>query len=205
MQEPSNETGPGAAPGTAKRLRIGVDFDGVLFDHIPYLLRGFRDAHGIDLEAEGLRHWDFFQYRAVREGNLTWNCVRNVLRAIETDPTVHRAPLRDPRAVPVLRALAEAGHEIHVVTARDPESRTVTADFLRRWSVPHRELRMGVAVKTGYDVLIDDAPHNVLTAAADGTLALLMDQPYNQDVPTRTNPLRVHDWSEVAQRLTVLA
>ena len=44
-----------------RRLRIAVDFDGVLFDHVPYVLRGFRDAHGIDLEEEGLRYWDFFQ------------------------------------------------------------------------------------------------------------------------------------------------
>src|ERR1051326_9585553 len=70
-------------------LRIAVDFDGVLFDHVPYLLRGFRDAHGIDLQEEGFRYWDFFQYRAVREANLTWQCVSAVLRAIDTDPAVH--------------------------------------------------------------------------------------------------------------------
>src|ERR1051326_3197173 len=75
-----------------RNLRIAVDFDGVLFDHVPYLLRGFRDAHGIDLAAEGLRYWDFFQYRAVRDANLTWTCVRNVLQRIDTDPLIHQAP-----------------------------------------------------------------------------------------------------------------
>jgi hypothetical protein len=68
-------------------MKIAVDFDGVLFDHVPYLLRGFRDAHGIDLQEEGLRYWDFFQYRAVREANLTWSCVRNVLERIDTRPS----------------------------------------------------------------------------------------------------------------------
>jgi uncharacterized protein len=179
------------------RLRIAVDFDGVLFDHVPYVLRGFRDAHGIDLEAEGLRYWDFFQYRAVREGGLTWNCVRTVLQRIETDPVAHRVPLRDPHAATVMRRWRERGHAVEVVTARDPESREVTEAFLRLHDVPFDDLRMGVAIKTGYDVLVDDAPHNVLMAAADGGLALLMDHPYNQDVPTHRNPLRVRSWREV--------
>jgi uncharacterized HAD superfamily protein len=69
--------------------------------------------------------------------------------------------------------------------------------FLARHEIPHTALVMGASRKTGYDVLVDDAPHNVLMAAADGGLALLMDHPYNRDVPTKRNPLRVHDWHGV--------
>lgn len=190
-------------------LRIAVDFDGVLFDHVPYLLRGFRDGHDIDLEAEGLRHWDFFQYRAVREKELTWACVAKILRAIETDPVLHDQGLMDPRARPILESWKQMGHEVHIVTARGGETRKVTESFLRRNGVPYDSLQMGVALKTGYDVLIDDAPHNVLMAAADGGLALLMDHPYNRDVPSHRNPYRVHGWAEVAEvaprRLEALA
>ncbi|HVM44299.1 MAG TPA: hypothetical protein VM582_00085 [Candidatus Thermoplasmatota archaeon] len=182
-------------PGT--RLRIAVDFDGVLFDHVPYLLRGFRDAHGIDLAAEGLRYWDFFQYRAVREKNLTWQCVRTVLQAIDTDETIHRLPPRDPHAREVMGRWRAQGHEVLVVTAREEGARRATESFLAHHRIPHDGLVMGAARKTGYDVLVDDAPHNVLMAAADGGLALLMDHPYNRDVPTRRNPLRVRDWREV--------
>lgn len=197
---------PGTMPGPARRgLSIAVDFDGVLFDHVPYVLRGFRDAHGIDLAAEGFRHWDYFQYRAVRERNLTWNCVRTLLHAIDTDPELHREPPRDPLAATVMRHWRRAGHEVSVVTAREPESRDVTEGFLRLHGLDHDALVMGAAAKTGYDVLVDDAPHNVLMAAADGGLALLMDHPYNQDVPTHTNPLRVHDWREVAHAVAVHA
>jgi uncharacterized HAD superfamily protein len=178
-------------------LRIAVDFDGVLFDHIPYLLRGFRDAHGIDLAAEGLRYWDFFQYRAVREKGLTWHCVSQVLEAIDTDPVIHELPPRDEDAATVMGAWRDAGHHVSIVTARHPRARHTTEAFLRRHGVPHDALVMGAAIKTGYDVLVDDAPHNVLMAAADGGLALLMDHPYNRDVPTHRNPLRVGDWREV--------
>lgn len=178
-------------------LRIAVDFDGVLFDHVPYILRGFRDAHGIDLEEEGLRYWDFFQYRAVREKNLTWQCVRSVLQAIDTDEAIHQLPPRDAHARRVMAAWREEGHEVLVVTARGEEARGTTEAFLARHAVPHDALVMGAARKTGYDVLVDDAPHNVLMAAVDGGLALLMDHPYNRDVPTRRNPLRVRHWRDV--------
>jgi|GEM_PF-2149709 len=196
-----HDRGASGRGATRGGLRIAVDFDGVLFDHVPYVLRGFRDAHGIDLEAEGLRYWDFFQYRAVREGGLTWNCVQKVLQKVETDPVAHDVPLRDAHAAAVMRRWRQQGHRVEVVTARDPESRPVTEDFLRRHGIAYDRMRMGVAIKTGYDVLVDDAPHNVLMAAADGGLALLMDQPYNQDVPTHRNPLRVRDWREVETRI----
>ena len=194
-------------------LRIAVDFDGVLFDHVPYVLRGFRDihricgcdgcsataehAHGIDLQEEGLRYWDFFQYRAVRERNLTWNCVRTVLQRIDTDPVVHELPPRDAYAAVVMRRWMDAGHEVKVVTAREEAARETTEGFLARHRIPHHALVMGASRKTGYDVLVDDAPHNVLMAAADGGLAVLMDQPYNRDVPTRRNPVRAKSWRDV--------
>lgn len=190
-------------PGGNGFLRIGVDFDGVLFDHVPYLLRGFRDAHDIDLEAEGLRHWDFFQYRAVREKDLSWSCVRNVLEKIETDPALHLNPPRDLHAIEVIRRWRQQGHRVEIVTARDPTSRPVTELFLDTHGIEHDGLRMGIHIKTGYDILIDDAPHNVLTAAADGTRALLMDHPYNRDVPAHRNPLRVRNWREVEHRAAV--
>src|ERR1041385_6330326 len=112
--------------GDAKPLKIGVDFDGVLFDHVPYLLRGFRDAHGIDLNDEGFRYWDFFQYRAVREKDLSWSCVQAVLHRIETDPALHTEPPRDPYAIEVLQKLKVQGHRIEVVTARGAETREAT-------------------------------------------------------------------------------
>ena len=186
------------------KLRIAVDFDGVLFDHIPYLLRGFRDAHGIDLAAEGLRYWDFFQYRAVREANLTWGCVKTILERIDQDPAMHDCGPRDADAPGVIARWRDAGHHVSIVTARDAHARATTEAFLARNGIPHDALVMGARVKTGYDVLVDDAPHNVLMAAADGGLAVLMDQPYNRDVPTRRNPVRAKSWRDV-ERIVPLA
>jgi uncharacterized HAD superfamily protein len=199
----SRGQGRGMRKKVKDKLRIAVDFDGVLFDHVPYVLRGFRDAHGIDLEAEGLRYWDFFQYRAVREKNLTWQCVRSVLQAIDTDEAIHQLPPRDLHAREVMAGWIREGHEVHVVTAREEEARATTEAFLRLHDIPHEALVMRASRKTGYDVLVDDAPHNVLMAAADGGLALLMDQPYNRDVPTKRNPVRVRDWREVAAAVAV--
>jgi 5'(3')-deoxyribonucleotidase len=56
---------------------------------------------------------------------------------------------------------------------------------------------MGVQRKTGYDILVDDAPHNVLLTAEGGGLALVMDHPYNRRVPELDGLRRVHDWMDV--------
>lgn len=196
--------GAPARGGTTFRrggLRIGVDFDGVLFDHIPYVLRAFRDTHGIDLSREEFLHWDVTRHEAVRERGLTWQCVRSVLQAIETDPLVHEAPLRDRYSGDVIRRWRSDGHTVQVVTARDPESRVVTQAFLEGNGIEHDGLRMGVDLKTGYDVLVDDAPHNVTAAAAQGGMALVMDQPYNRYVEEREGLVRVRNWFDVEQEV----
>lgn len=184
---------------TEPPLHIGVDFDGVLFDHVPVVLRGFRDAFGIDLGEEGFRHWDYFRYQALHDKDVTVAAVRRLLQAIETDPHVHAAPLRDPTARLVMQEWMHDGHRVDVVTARDPISEAVTRAFLAHNRVPYHDLRMAAGIKTGYDLLVDDAPHNVLMAAAAGGQAMLMDHPYNRDVPCLGNPRRVADWTEVGR------
>ena len=186
-------------------IRIAVDFDGVLFDHVPYVLRGFRDRYGIDLLDEGLRHWDFYHYQAVRDADLPPSKVHGLLRDIETDRLLHLEPPLDAAAVPVMQAWVDAGHAVEIVTARSREAEETTRTFLRHHGIPHTGVHMEVRLKTGWDVLVDDAPHNVLMAAADGTRALLMDHPYNRDVPAHTNPLRVRGWRDVGRAVEGLA
>src|SRR5437764_1054201 len=127
----------------AGKMRIAVDFDGVLFDHVPYVLRGFRDAHGIDLEEEGMRYWDFFQYRAVREKNLTWQCVSTVLRAIDTDAALHTLPPRDPhdRAVgqPDVVLVVRHAHRVRRARASHDVLQVPDAARLRRFVELHDE------------------------------------------------------------------
>jgi uncharacterized HAD superfamily protein len=183
------------------KLRIAVDFDGVLFDHVPYVLRGFRDRLGIDLAAEGFRHWDYYQYQQVKDADLPPSQIQRVLRDIETDLKLHREAPRDKLAARVMAEWIAAGHTVDIVTARSRVAENATRAFLKEHSIPHHGLVMERWLKTGWDVLVDDAPHNALLAAADGTLALLMDHPYNRDVPTHTNPVRVRDWQEVAERV----
>lgn len=183
------------------KLRIAVDFDGVLFDHVPYILRGFRDRYGIDLNAEGFRHWDFYRYKAVQDADLPPSKVYGLMRDIETDPLLHSEPPRDRLAAAVMAKWRADGHQVDVVTARGPHAEAATRHFLQVHGIPHDNLVMAQRLKTGWDILVDDAPHNVLMAAADGSFAILMDHPYNRDVPAHTNPVRVRDWQEVAERV----
>ena len=179
--------------------RIAVDFDGVLFDHVPYVLRGFRDRYGIDLAAEGMRHWDYYHYAQVRQADLPPSQIRRLLDDIECDEKLHQEPPRDPAAAQVMDSWRRQGFRVDIVTARSRNAEAATRLFLETHGIPHDGLVMEARIKTGWDVLVDDAPHNVLMAAADGTHALLMDHPYNRDVPTRGNPVRVHNWTDVGE------
>ncbi|HWG92275.1 MAG TPA: hypothetical protein VNZ52_15600 [Candidatus Thermoplasmatota archaeon] len=188
-----------------ERLRIAVDFDGVLFNHVPHMLRALRDNHNVDLLDEGLRHWDFMAYRSVQEAGLTYQGIKTLLHAIETDLEIHDTDLRDETARHVMEAWREAGHEVYIVTARDSTSHDATKYFLERNDVPYDGIVMDAKVKTGYDLLVDDAPHNVLAASGAGGLAFLMDHPYNRGVRTGMNPRRVRTWSEVGAKFIALS
>lgn len=130
------ETSVGAAGGAAPAARrIAVGFDGVLFDHVPCLLRGFGDAHGTGFQEEGFRHRDFSRHRAVRERNLTW--------AASGRSSTSSAP----------RGETPRQHR-HGLRARRPRD---TEGFLRRNRIPHDMLMMGASRKAGWDVRVDDA------------------------------------------------
>jgi uncharacterized HAD superfamily protein len=110
-----------------------------------------------------------------------------------------RAPSRDDALAIRLDDLENVERtRVDIVTARGEISREVTERFLATNEIPYEDLVMEADVKTGYDVLVDDAPHNVLQAADTGSLALLMDQPYNRDLDANDNPYRVHHWDHVA-------
>jgi len=195
-RRPRRPDEPGGRVRTDDRVRVAVDVDGVLFDHLPHIHRAFREADGVDLAEEGFRHWDFQAYDAVREAGLDREAVRAVLDRVETNPRLHRAPPLDRRAPSVMASWRSAGCSVEVVTARGEVSRAVTELFLAANGIPHDELHMDVAEKTAWDLIVDDAPANARAAARAGTPVLLMDQPYNRSVDEAGPIRRVRDWAQ---------
>lgn len=98
-----------------------------------------------------------------------------------------------PNVVWWLNALREAGHEVHLVTARgltagaSPASdlrdliRTKTVEWLFENDVPHDSLTF-LKDKRRFlaDVYVDDGQHNIKALSEAGRVAYLVDAPHNQ-------------------------
>lgn len=177
--------------------RIGVDFDGVLFDQVPHIIRGFRELHDVDLAPVESWHWNLSEHPAIQAAGLTEDQIWQVFRQLELEEAIHRADPLDPHALEVLGAWQARGWQVHIATSRPEHSRPAVEAFLSHNQVPHDLLEMGVYPKTGYDVLVDDLPPNVQAAAEDGGHGLLFHQPYNVSFETDGNPRRVQGWREV--------
>jgi 5'(3')-deoxyribonucleotidase len=103
-----------------------------------------------------------------------------------------------PGALEALRQIADAGHRIHIVTARhaidvDDVVEEDTRWWVKEYGLPHTSLTFSSdksVVPT--DVLIDDSPDNYAALEAAGSSPWFFDRPWNSGVQGR----RVHTWPE---------
>ena len=109
-----------------------------------------------------------------------------------------------PGASGGLHRLSDAGVRIRVITHRllQPGAhRRVVSDsvqFLDERDIPYSDLCF-VKDKTtvGCDLLVDDAPHNILAARDAGVPAVVFDQPYNRHI---AGP-RAADWTDLTTQV----
>lgn len=162
--------------------RIGVDIDDVIF---PWYGRAHRASERAGI-TNGIEPRTWYPYRE-------YGCTREQWFAALAGVTVGDCWLYDgepsPGAVVALTKLREAGHTIHLVTARGYLAnghviRAKTAFWLEEWAIPHDTLTFSqdkTVVQT--DWFIDDNARNVSAVWEAGSRALLVDQPWNADVP----------------------
>jgi 5'(3')-deoxyribonucleotidase len=173
-------------------LVIAVDMDGVIYDFAAALRNHLHLNEGVDRTTmPEPTKWEFWDEWGMTESEWVAACTRGVEMGI-----VFRTgePVGD--AVAALRALANAGHIIHLVTSRffgGPLAYAHTALWLKDWAIPHHSLtftRNKGAIAA--DVAVDDHVDNVLQYAQAGTVCALWDQPWNR----YANLPRVSSWAE---------
>ncbi|MCL4413186.1 MAG: hypothetical protein M1522_00315 [Actinobacteria bacterium] len=184
-------------------LDVGVDLDGCVYPFVEVL----RDWIHLDTdrplsELPYPTSWHFFEEQ--------WGYERDefpvhVARGVSAG-VIFRSGLPIQGSVSTLQQIADAGHRIHVVTARfAPGAEDVVAASTHWWlkthGVPYLSLTISAdknAVPT--DVFIDDSPANYAEIEAAGGNPWLYDRPWNADAPGR----RVRSWTQfgaVVQRL----
>jgi len=191
-----------------KRIRIGVDVDGVLYrwsdtarwilhHAFGYNLGDSTSWHYLKSQVKPA-HWDWLWrtgvevYGLFRHGNLY------------------------PGSVEGMKELSRLG-DIVVITMRPRNAMTDTLAWLSYHQLPVDELHVldhgrKSSVQPHCDVYIDDSPdvYEDLTANTSGVV-LLWDRPWNQDVPVRhkrpwePGGTRVSSWDEVIEQVRLTA
>ncbi len=182
-------------------MRVGVDLDGVVYDFGRHVRRYLVDYEGHDVQA--LAHLDSSNFW-IEWG---WDDER-FMRAcdVAVDAGVLYAT-GEPNAgaVEALQRIADAGHELHVVTARAsgtaPTAALVaTESWLKAYGIPYSSLTMSVdktIVPT--DVFVEDSAQNYDTLVAAGVRAYLLNRPWN--APFNDGRRRVADVAEFADAI----
>jgi len=191
-------------------MLLGIDFDDVVADSMDVIVRLHNGKYGTAFKKEDV------VAPMVEE---VWGGTQEEWRAKldEFFGTKHLAELSPMAgAIPAMRELKVAGHELYIMTARS--DRDVEATEL--WLTLHfpdvfrgvhygqslsddpakRRSKAAMCKELGVELMIDDHMKNAVECAAAGIPALLFDQPWNQgELPPGVK--RVRSWNEIVERV----
>jgi len=167
---------------------LGLDVDSVLCDSIPDILSRINHEQGTSLEKKDVVEWDL-PIGSSTIGELILEAFRDPLFLILLPPM--------DGAVEAVKRLA-IDFDIIIVTSRKQLTTDATRAWVERFFGPLLVIHTGDTKNAhDLDILVDDAPHNVLAFADAGRPAILFDQPWNQKVPGHPLIWRCRNWPQV--------
>jgi phosphoglycolate phosphatase-like HAD superfamily hydrolase len=183
---------------TSKSLRVGVDIDDCIF---PWYAR----AHRLCVAAGVANGVNPTTWSPHEEYGCTLQDWLDVMAKGTLDGSLYSGPPY-PGATDALRHLRDAGHSIHLVTARGFFQlgyliREQTINWLEEYSVPHDTLTFAkdkTIVRA--DVFVDDSAKNVAALVAAGVPTWMVNQPHNAHV---VHDLRVDHVSEFVDAILI--
>ncbi|HEX9817224.1 MAG TPA: hypothetical protein VGB18_09610 [Candidatus Thermoplasmatota archaeon] len=187
-------------------MRIGVDFDDVLYPYHDYLKKRLLNLHGIDLRKSRVTTFYYEDHPLVRAKGLSRDDIWKEVRAAWHETEDHeQAALLDADAPKVLNRLAKR-HTITLISARSSDALPTLKVFLERHKIKPHSVELGRFEKRGFDVLIDDFPKHVEENAASGGHSLLytIDENSNYDESRHPRIHRIHSWKEAEDVIKIL-
>lgn len=177
-----------------KRLKIGVDIDGVLADIVARMLPLLSRECG-----RPVVHEDIVCYRFSEALNIPEERVAVLMEEIALDGHYEAAPVVEG-AVESLLQLEH--HTIWLVTARPERTRSQTTRWLAQHGLRYHQLVFTTAAAKarqgdGFDLFIEDNLETTLGLSAEGIPVLLFDRPWNQHAILPDNVTRVSAWHEI--------
>lgn len=180
-----------------RRLDIGLDLDGVMYDFDNTLKHYLVEYEGFDPDTLPLPplSWNFYKDQwGMTDEEFVTHCVNATNRGVMFK---HGEPFED--VVEVVNRLRDNGHRIHIITNRSfgEKAHHNTSDWLREYGIPFDSLifaKWKPIVRP--DVMLDDYARNYTDMWDAGVETWLFDRPWNQDFETE---YRVFGWLEFEQ------
>lgn len=184
----------------SRRLRVGLDLDGVCYDFSGSLRQHLVTNVGGAWTAFDFPDpdcWEFYEDWGLDLGAFLLHCHDGVDAGVIFS---HGDPL--PRVREACQWIKAAGHSIHVVTDRSfgkpGAAARATLDWLARHEIQYDSVTFS-ADKTiaAVDVMVDDKPENYAALTAAGVDAYLLSQPWNMHVEGAQRVLDLLHFAEV--------
>lgn len=182
-------------------MKIGIDLDDVVIDHIPHLVKYYNKEFNDDLKADVVTTWQVVNHLPAFNG-----CEKTFYemwdRFYATEDFVNLPPIPD-----ALKSIGELNkrHKIYFITARNPSLSSSTYD----WMIRHNLIQYPIyfyknkgylGKKLGLDIHIDDGTHNIESVVNEGITGLLYSQPWNQD----SKFTKFKNWNDLIDEISII-
>lgn len=182
-------------------MRVGLDIDGVLCDHVAGLCERIRERYHIDLRPEMVTEWDL---------DFGPSSVAEELRSAYMDRhfVLSLPPMEGAQAA-VSAILETDGLAVTAVTSRPLQAKPATDDWLAAYFPSLDALYASRKEDMPLDILVDDFPLFVERFAAAGRRAVLFSQPWNQRDEDHLRSLPgitvARDWDDAVRLITSIS
>lgn len=181
-----------------KALSILVDCDGVLEDLNTEWVAAINKKYNTCVAPESITEWNIAKFFPA----LSRTQVFSPLHKRE----FWRSLLPMDGAIQILYQLIQDGHEIFIVTSSHPDTVSYKIEFLKKYFdfIPYKNviITSNKQMVKG-DVLIDDAPHNLVGGDYQG---ILFSAPHNKSFNEKEDGfIRVDDWAGVYNAVNSIA
>jgi len=184
-------------------MKIGIDIDGTITT--PFYWLDFYNKHlNKKIKPKEVNTYDH---------HLAFNISLDVFNDFRKKHIneIHELAIPRNKAPYYMNKLFFDQHILHLITAREPELKTLTENWLRQYHINYHNLyhlgstqKTQLALKLGIDVFIEDRLETALSMIEWQIPTILFSTPYNQGF---SHPLliRVDTWEEVFHILSKMA
>ena len=179
------------------RYTILIDVDNVLEDLNTAWVNALNKKYGFSVLPTDIIDWDIHKFFKGLSRTQVFSPLHNAEFWEQLTPI--------DKSQYYIERLINEGYEVYLLTSSHPDTIRYKYKFLHKYfpQIPFRNIIFcSNKQMVNGDVLVDDAPHNLIGGVYD---KILMDAPHNKSFDAKLNGMyRVHNWDEIYYTISKL-